>query len=97
MDSFVLLAGFEFSMDTWLDAAGCCQYLAFSIAPRLNVMLTGVGLWLQGTRSSVLIFFWRDIFEPYMSPWVVRKLNGILCSQELPLQINEILYIHVQR
>ena len=55
--------------------AGCCQYWAFLISPRLNVMLTGVSLRIQGTRWSVLIYFWRDIFEPCMSPWAVRKLG----------------------
>ena len=53
---------------------------------------------IQGMRWSVLICVWRDIFEPFMSPLVFENLDGILCSQEHPLQINEILYIHhVQR
>ena len=43
------------------------RYRDFSIAPGLSVMLTGVGRRLQGTCWSTLIFFWRDIFEPYMS------------------------------
>ena len=39
----------------WLDAIECCQYHAFLIATGLNVMLTGVGRRLQGTRWSRLI------------------------------------------
>ena len=42
------------------------RYRAFPIAPGLNVMLTEVGLRLQGTHWSSLICFWRNIFEPYM-------------------------------
>ena len=38
-------------------------------------MLTGIGRRLQGMRWSVLICFWKDIFEPYMSPWVAWKLR----------------------
>ena len=34
-----------------------CRYHAFPIAPRHNVMLTGVGQRLQGMCWSALIFF----------------------------------------
>ena len=35
------------------------------------------GRWLQkGTSRSLLIYLWRDIFEPYMPPWVVREFGG---------------------
>ena len=50
MNSFVPLAGSEFDRCAWLDATRCCQYRAFPIAPGLNVMLTGVGRQLKGTR-----------------------------------------------
>ena len=50
MDSFELLAGFEFSSDVYgLDVVGCCQYWAFLIAPVRNVILIGVDRRLQGT------------------------------------------------
>ena len=46
------------------------RHRAFSIAPRLNVMLTGVDRRLPETCWSALICFWRDIFEPYMPPYM---------------------------
>ena len=39
----MLLVGLESSVYVCLDAAWSCQHCAFSIAPRLSVMLTGVG------------------------------------------------------
>ena len=91
MDSFVLLASFEFLMAMYgLDAIECCQYRAFSIAPRLNVMLTGVGRRLQGTCWSALICFWIDILKPYMPPYmslcfgiVERCCNHILIKRAI--------------
>ena len=47
-----------------------CRCRAFPIAPGLNVMLTGVSWRLPGTFWSALICFWRDIFEPYMPPYM---------------------------
>ena len=47
-----------------------CRNCAFPIALGLNVMLTGVDRRLLGTCWSALICFWRDIFEPYMPPYM---------------------------
>ena len=47
-----------------------CRYRAFPIAPRLNVIFIGVGRRLPGICWSALICFWRDIFEPYMPPYM---------------------------
>ena len=67
-NSFVPLTGFEFWWMCMARRYWMLQYRALPITPGLNVMLIGVGRRLQGTCWSVLIFFWRDIFEPYMSP-----------------------------
>ena len=50
--------------------ARCCRYRAFSIAPGLNVMLIRINQMLPGTCWSALICFWRDIFEPYIPPYM---------------------------
>ena len=65
MDSLMLLVGFW-----WVCIARRCRYHAFSITPGLNVMLTWIGQRLPGSCWSALIFFWRDIFEPYMPPFM---------------------------
>ena len=52
-----------------------CWYRAFPIALGLNVMLTRVGRKLQGTCWSALICFWRDIFEPYMPPYIYFRFG----------------------
>ena len=72
MGSFILLAGFEFSGTAWR-----CRHHAFPITSGLSVMLTGVGRRLQGTCWRVLICFWRDIFEPYISPYLPLQWNFI--------------------
>ena len=53
------------------------RYCAFSIALGLSVMLTGVCRRLQGTCWSTLILFWRDIFEPYMPPYMSLRFGII--------------------
>ena len=50
--------------------ARCCRYRAFSIAPGLNVMLIRINQMLPRTCWSALICFWRDIFEPYIPPYM---------------------------
>ena len=52
-----------------------CRYCAFTIAPELNVMLTGIGRRLLETCWSMLICFWRDIFEPYMPPYMLLRFG----------------------
>ena len=61
----------------WVCMARRCRYCAFTITPELNVMLTGIGRRLSGTCWSMLIFFWRDIFEPYMPPYTLLR-SGIV-------------------
>ena len=52
------------------------RYRVFPIVPGLNVMLTVVGRRLQGTCWNALIFFWRDISEPYMPLRLVVSMGG---------------------